>query len=200
MRAWYWGLILSAAMATPQGGNAQPKDDFLYDPSVPYEHPDSVLEPGDRVEFEFVDTNGRPISTRQYQGHIVVVDFWTSWCPVCRTETPRLYEMSNHYNPAETDKKGLIVYRVSLDDNPAALQRELRRWHGKGKVVNVWDSNGINTIWRKRLRFLGVPYKVLLNPEGKIVEKDISLQELDLYMQQVRGERRRRKRTRRFRF
>ena len=75
-----------------------------------------------------------------------------------------------------------MIYRVSLDDNPALLKKTLREWNTAEGVVNVWDSLSMNTPWRKRLGFLGVPHKIILDTEGRLMENDVTLQTVRLYI------------------
>ncbi len=144
---------------------------------------DSVVHIGDKVVFHWVDTAGREVRSDQFKARLVLVDFWASWCPVCRTETPHLYALARQY---ATSKEGeipdLVIYRVSLDDNPALLKKTLREWNTAEGVVNVWDSLSMNTPWRKRLGFLGVPHKIILDTEGRLMENDVTLQTVRLYI------------------
>ena len=49
---------------------------------------------------------------REYQGKIVVLNFWATWCGPCREEMPRLAEAEKEYGP-----RGVIFLGASLDDD-----------------------------------------------------------------------------------
>jgi thiol-disulfide isomerase/thioredoxin len=57
------------------------------------------------------DRAGRPVSLGALRGHVVVVNFWATWCGPCRTEMPLLDEMQDSFG-----SRGLQVLGVSLDE------------------------------------------------------------------------------------
>jgi cytochrome c biogenesis protein CcmG/thiol:disulfide interchange protein DsbE len=71
--------------------------------------------PGRRVamaELSAPDLAGNRWSLAGERGSIVLVNFWASWCPPCRAETPALVRVSNEYR-----QKGVRVVGVSMDDS-----------------------------------------------------------------------------------
>jgi thiol-disulfide isomerase/thioredoxin len=59
------------------------------------------------------DLNGQPWNLRDHRGKVVVVNFWATWCPPCRMETPDLVQVANEYS-----NKNVSVVGISMDDNP----------------------------------------------------------------------------------
>jgi cytochrome c-type biogenesis protein len=45
-------------------------------------------------DFTAIDNQGNKVSLSQFQGKVVLVNFWASWCGVCKTEKPQLYKMA----------------------------------------------------------------------------------------------------------
>jgi thiol-disulfide isomerase/thioredoxin len=56
------------------------------------------------------EANSGALDLGQYQGKVVVLDFWASWCGPCRRSFPWLNEMHNKYQ-----QDGLVVIGVNLD-------------------------------------------------------------------------------------
>jgi thiol-disulfide isomerase/thioredoxin len=67
---------------------------------------------------------GAPLSLAQFRGHVVVLNFWGSWCTPCRAEAPVLAALSQHFAPS-----GVRFLGVDIRDTPPtaeAFQRDFR--------------------------------------------------------------------------
>lgn len=86
---------------------------------------DSILERvanvGDTAPgFKVTTASGKALTQKEFGGRILVLNFWASWCPPCKEETPSMNQMAQQLGP-----KGLVVLGVSVDENEAAYQRFL---------------------------------------------------------------------------
>ena len=59
----------------------------------------------------FPDENGKPQALKQWQGKIIVLNFWATWCPPCREEMPELSVLNTQYQ-----NKNVIVLGISTDN------------------------------------------------------------------------------------
>ncbi len=67
---------------------------------------------------------GARLSLAQFRGHVVVLNFWGSWCTPCRAEAPVLATLSQHFGPS-----GVRFLGVDIRDTPAtaeAFERDFR--------------------------------------------------------------------------
>jgi cytochrome c biogenesis protein CcmG/thiol:disulfide interchange protein DsbE len=82
---------------------------------------EKVVAVGDRApSFTIVTDGGRQISTSDFGGKVLVLNFWATWCPPCIEEIPSLDAMARRLAP-----KGVVVLGVSVDKNEAAYRRFL---------------------------------------------------------------------------
>src|SRR5579875_2449146 len=63
------------------------------------------------------------LSLAQYRGHVVVLNFWATWCPPCVMETPSLEQFAS-----EMKSQGVAVIGVSVDQNPQQLGQFIQRY------------------------------------------------------------------------
>ena len=62
-------------------------------------------------EFTLKDINGKTVKLSDYKGKAVVLNFWATWCPPCKTEIPWFEDLADKYRD-----QGLEVIGVAMDD------------------------------------------------------------------------------------
>lgn len=67
--------------------------------------------------FKVTTASGKAMTQRDFGGRILLLNFWASWCPPCKDETPSMNQLAQRLGP-----KGLVVLGVSVDENEAAYQ------------------------------------------------------------------------------
>ncbi|MBI4892178.1 MAG: TlpA family protein disulfide reductase [Acidobacteria bacterium] len=72
--------------------------------------------------FQVTTDAGRHISTSDFGGKILVVNFWATWCPPCVDEMPSLQAMAKQF-----EGRGVVVLGVSVDKNEANYKRFLQQ-------------------------------------------------------------------------
>ncbi len=139
---------------------------------------DSVLATGKEINLYFsdhlsgLDQNGQAVSTNNYKGKYLLIDFWATWCIPCIESLPILSEFYQTYGNGR-----LSLLSISVDD-PSETQKVSKfiRDHNI-----IWDVMMPADKSRKRASGFakaGIPIFVLLNPEGRIVEIAYGLNEL----------------------
>jgi len=115
-----------------------------------------------RPAFELADLEGKLRNIDEWNGKVVLVNFWATWCPPCKKEMPGFIELHEKYK-----SQGFEVIGIALDD--------------KESVQNFVDTIGVNytimpadykglTLSRDYGNHIGaLPYSVFIDRDGKII-------------------------------
>ncbi|RPD42505.1 TlpA disulfide reductase family protein [Chitinophaga barathri] len=125
-------------------------------------------------EFVQNDPEGKPVSLTSFRGKYVLIDFWASWCGPCRAENPNVVKAYNSYKD-----KNFTILGVSLDQPNAkdkwlkAISDDNLTWTQVSDLA-FWD----NAV-AKQYAVRSIPQNFLLDPQGKIIAKNLRGEELD---------------------
>ena len=67
--------------------------------------------------FSFTDINGESRNIRDFEGKIVILNFWASWCPPCIKEFPLLLDAAANH------KDDVVLIALSSDHDKQAMNR-----------------------------------------------------------------------------
>jgi peroxiredoxin len=124
------------------------------------------------------DTDGNPFSLSMLRGKYVLVDFWASWCGPCRGENPNVVAAYNEFKD-----KNFTVLGVSLDEKKEAWLKAIKEDKLDWKHISdlqYWNSAAIELYG-----FDGIPFNVLVDPEGKVIATDLRGEDLINQLQKV---------------
>ena len=122
--------------------------------------------------FSFEDLEKESVSLSDYQGKVVLIDFWATWCPPCIAELPHVLDVYQEYHD-----KGFEIIGISLDKDRSKLETFIKEngmdwpqyFDGKG-----WDNELSN-----KYAVSSIPATFLIGPGGKIIAKDLRGDELE---------------------
>lgn len=97
--------------------------------------------------FELTTLDGDTTSLAAYDGQVVLLNFWATWCPPCVHEMPSMERLYT-----DLRERGFVVLGVSVDVDPGEA-----------------DADGrVQGIVREYVDELGVTFPILLDPEGSV--------------------------------
>lgn len=123
------------------------------------------------------DSADRPVSLSAFRGKYVLIDFWASWCKPCRIENPALVKVYETYK-----ERNFTILGVSLDNNKGNWVKAIRkdRLH--------WTHVSDLKFWKNEVALLygvkTVPQNYLVDPSGKIIGKNIRMEQLPLILKE----------------
>jgi thiol-disulfide isomerase/thioredoxin len=103
------------------------------------------------------DPSGAVVTLADYQGQVVVLDFWASWCPPCRAAMPAIDRLHERFKD-----KSVKVFGVNINDNkdPVKFMEEM----GVDYPLLVEGEAAA-----QHFGVQAIPTFIVIDPEGRVV-------------------------------
>jgi thiol-disulfide isomerase/thioredoxin len=128
--------------------------------------------------FLLPDLNGQMISTAAWHGHVVLLNFFATWCEPCREEIPELAKLQSRF------KDQLQIVGVSLDDD--VTPQQVRQFAAR-EGINYSVVMGSQEITNEYGGVPALPTNFIIDRQGRVVQKHVGLYPLEVYDTEVRA-------------
>jgi len=136
-----------------------------------------VSQHGPAPDFTLPLLDGGQLLLSSYQGKVVLLDFWATWCVPCREETPHFVELQKKYGD-----RGLQIIGVSMDDSPDPVHPFSQQFH-----VNYPIVMGTAEVGSAYGGVLGLPIAFLIDREGRIYSKHMGATDAAVFEKEIKA-------------
>jgi thiol-disulfide isomerase/thioredoxin len=127
--------------------------------------------------WKLKDLDGQEVSSEQFKGKVLVVDFWATWCGPCVAEIPGYIELQKKYGPA-----GLVIVGVSLDRQGPAPVKKFAQAQGMNYTLVMGNDEIVEAFGG----FEAIPTTFLINRGGRIVNQKTGAMPAEAYEKLVK--------------
>jgi cytochrome c biogenesis protein CcmG, thiol:disulfide interchange protein DsbE len=110
-------------------------------------------------EISLPDLNGRVWNLSDHSGRVVLINYWATWCPPCRAETPALVKLANELSP-----RGLEVVGMSLDETKDVIPPFVAAYKIPYPILSPPEGS------RLTAQVHSIPTTLLIDKQGRIAK------------------------------
>src|SRR5665213_2208368 len=110
------------------------------------------------------DVNGVYVNSQQFNGKVVVLDFWATWCGPCRSEIPGYIKLQKKYAA-----DGLVIVGVATNDGGPDVVKNFMEKEGMNYQVVIGDDD----IAAAYGGIEGIPTTFIIDRSGRIVDRKV---------------------------
>jgi peroxiredoxin len=114
-----------------------------------------------RPEFAMMDIEGNIRNIKDWDGQIVLLNFWATWCPPCLEEIPGFIEVQQ-----ELDNRGFQIIGVAVDNEENV--REFAEQMAMNYPVLAGEMEAIELSQKYGNNIGGLPFSAIIDKNGKI--------------------------------
>lgn len=122
-----------------------------------------------RPEFAMMDIDGNIRNIKDWDGQVVLLNFWATWCPPCRAEMPSMQRAWE-----QLEKEGILMLGINVGEDEDTIFQFTANYPVEFPLLMDQDSRVINQ-WPVR----GLPTTFVVSPEGKTTYRAIGGREWD---------------------
>lgn len=130
---------------------------------TPQQDPGTVL-----LATRLNDPTGAPQPMAQWQGKVLVVNFWATWCPPCLKEIPEFIRLQQRYGA-----KGVQFVGIAIDGTSQVTG--FMATHGVNYPVLMAEREGLDLARAAGNRLGGLPFTVVIDRQGRAAHVELGV-------------------------
>lgn len=115
-----------------------------------------------RPSFEIANTEGQLKNVSEWDGQVLLINFWATWCPPCKKEMPAFIELQEQYA-----EQGFKVIGIALDDLQSV--QDFADTIGVNYPLLVAEYDGIDLSRNYGNHVGALPFSAFVDRQGKII-------------------------------
>ena len=117
-----------------------------------------------RPLFKLKDLEGKTRDIKEWDGRVLLINFWATWCPPCRREIPAFIELQEKYKD-----KGFTIIGIALDEKQAVI--DYSDPMGVNYPLLMAEQEGITLTKAYGNRLGSLPFSVIVDRKGNITQR-----------------------------
>jgi thiol-disulfide isomerase/thioredoxin len=134
------------------------------------------IKPVPAPSWKLKDLDGKIVTSDDFKGKVVVLDFWATWCPPCKAEIPGYIALQKKYAA-----DGLVFVGISVDEDGPLVVRKFVKEHGINYQIVMFNEDVVNAF----APIDGYPTTFIIDRDGNIVNKKIGAKPTAYYEKEI---------------
>ena len=128
-------------------------------------------------DFSLLNLSQKKVNLSDYQGKVIILDFWDTWCSPCRMEIHDFVELQKKWGD-----KGLQIIGVAFGRQGLSAVKSFAKKYKINYLVLLADGQ----ILEKYGPIRGIPTTFVINREGKIYKKYIGYRPKGIFEEDIK--------------
>ena len=125
--------------------------------------------------FSLTDAKGARIALSRQKGHVVLLDFWATWCTGCKVEIPWYIEFQKKYA-----RQGLRSTGVAMDDEGWTIVKPYLAAHPINYPIVLGNPTLV-----KPYNITNMPVTLLIDRSGNIADAHVGMVDRDIWEEEI---------------